>query len=144
MDSFTSKDILLAFIGSAGILGGVMTVISFIVGRIDKRRERIREERDLEVSHSVGIDRVRLDSATATEAALWKIIQELKESLAEEKRFATLTRPNVIKIAADVRAIRKEIESLNLMILNEEETNVFMRRFQTVKQLLDQIETILP
>lgn len=121
-----------------------MTVISFIVGRIDKRRERHKEEAEMELSHSAEADRIKLDSKNSTEAALWKIIEELKENLAEEKKFATLTRPNVIKIAGDVRAIRKEIESLNLMILNEEETNVFMRRFQTVKQLLDQIETILP
>jgi capsule polysaccharide export protein KpsE/RkpR len=123
----------------------------WISGRLDKRKERIKALSESEIANRTEMKRYELDANNAVHTQLWEIIKEqkaeiseLQEELKEVESTATLQRPAVNKIYANLRAMRKEIESLNLMILSEEETNVFMRRFQAVKLLLDETEGLLP
>jgi predicted RNase H-like nuclease (RuvC/YqgF family) len=145
------QEIIIAFLGGGGILAGLISALNFISARLDTRRKNKKEDREEALTHSTESERIKLDGNKNTNDILWRVIEEKNDEIAslekkveDAEKFATLTRPNVIKLAKDVRDIRKEIESLNLMILNEEETNVFMRRFQNVKVLLDDIEAILP
>lgn len=145
------KEIMIAILGGGGLLAGLISLLNFIATRLDARRKNKKEDKAEQSLHTTETERLKLEGNKNSIDLLWKIIDEknieiceLKIEVTNAEKFATLTRPNVIKLAADIRLIRKEIESLNLMILNEEETNVFMRRFQNVKVLLDDIENILP
>jgi hypothetical protein len=47
------------------------------------------------------------------------------------------------KIYSHIREMRTELDSLNVMVLDEEQTNVFMRRFRNVKEILNKVEAVL-
>lgn len=146
-----TKEIILALIGGGGFLAGLISLFNAIAVRLDARRKNKKEDKAEQFLHVSEAEKLKLEGNKNAADLLWKIIEEknaeireLKTEVEDAEKFAALTRPNVIKLAADVRAIRKEIESLNVMVLSEEDTNVFMRRFQAVKVLLDDIESILP
>lgn len=143
--------IILAVLSSGGIIGTIISVLIYASGRMDKRRERMDKQKQLDVSQTADLKRLELDEDKSIEGALWRIIEEKNDEIAQLKaevsdvtNTSSLSRPRVTQIYKAVRLMRKEIDSLNLMILNEEETNVFMRRFRAVKDYLDEIETSLP
>lgn len=147
---FTTKEIILAVLGSGGFIGGFIAIFVFITARLDKKRERDKALLESEITKTSDMKRFELDSSNSVHSQLWEIINEhkaenklLSEQVEELERIAVLQWPTRLKIHANLRQMRKEIESLNLMILSEDETNVFMRRFQTVKVLLDETEGML-
>lgn len=147
MEGFTGRELLIAILGSGGFIGGLVGLLSFLSSRIDKRRQRLDKEQHMHVSQSTDMRRFELDKENSVQQQLWKIIEEREAECKELEtalKESTLSRPQILKIGKNIREMRKEIESLNVMILDEEQTNVFMRRFQTVKQLLDETEGMLP
>lgn len=151
MEGLTLKELVLLITGSGGLIGGIVAAFVFTTSRLDKRRERIKEKQRQDISESADMKKFELDSQNSVHDHLWEIIREkdaeiqrLSNEIEDIEKTSTIQRPVVLKIYANLRSMRKEIESLNLMILSEEETNVFMRRFQTVKVLLDETEGLLP
>lgn len=151
MIDLTPGEVVVAIVGSGGLIAGSISLFSFITGRLDVRRKRLKETLAKEISQTADMKRFDLDATNLVHNQLWEIIKErdvkitaLEGEIEVLDEKAILQRPTILKVYANLRAMRKEIESLNLMILNEEETNVFMRRFQTVKVLLDETEAMLP
>lgn len=147
-ETFTLSQIVITAIGSIGGLTGLISA-AVAINKILTERRKVREQRQRDLIHDT-IEGRRLDLEHSDRkeadalAAVWKIVDRLEHENEDIEKLATLTRPTIVKIARNLREMRKEIESLNLMILDEKETNVFMRRFQRVKELLDETENILP
>jgi chromosome segregation ATPase len=129
--------------------------LSFVTVRLDARKARLAAAETNRIADSIEVRKLEADTETrgndSLVANLWKFIAEkdaeiaeLKKEIEECEAAAKLNRPTINKIYAKLRAMRTEIESLNVMVLNEEETNVFMRRFNQVKLLLDETEGLLP
>lgn len=148
---FTTKEIILAILGSGALVGGIISALTFVSSYVDKRRERAKEKSNELIHDSIEAKRLQGELQTTKDNTvienLWKLIEEYKreiEDLERDLKAASMSRATVNTVYRNIRAIRKEIESLNVMILSEEDTNVFMRRFQTVKQILDETENLLP
>ena len=152
---WTTEKIVILIFGGGGTITGLVLLFNAIAARIDIRNER-KKKADLDrIANAVEVKRLQADtderSAETLVSNLWKLVEtknkeiaELKQEIEQLEKEGKLTRPVINQIYAKLRAMRKEIESLNLMILNEEETNVFMRRFGAVKMLLDEAEGLLP
>lgn len=152
---FSLTQIVIAALSSGGILSGLVTLGVFINKLLTDRRKTRQDREDKVIHDSVESKRLELEfedkHAAAVVDNLWKLldardrhIASLKTDLQVCEEQSSLSRPMLIQVYKNVRAIRKEIESLNVMVLSDEDTNVFMRRFQIVKQLLDETENILP
>lgn len=155
MQEWTAKDIILTVLGSGTFIGSVIVVFNFITARIDARRQRIEATSQRKLADAIEVKKLEVEAegreVDSVRAAMWKLLEErqgeitaLKIEIEGLKRQAILDRPLITQIYAKLRAMRKEIESLNLMVLSEEETNVFMRRFNKVKEILDETEGMLP
>lgn len=152
---WTPEKIVLAVLGSGGFITGIVMAFNAIAARLDARRKRLEEAELKRIADAVELK--RLEAITGEKSSetliqnLWKIIESknveiegLKQEINECEKKATLDRPVINQVYAKLRAMRREIESLNVMVLNEEETNVFMRRFNTVKALVEETEGLLP
>ncbi len=150
MDGITLSQAI-SFFSAAGVLVfGLIKGFSLITHELDARRQRA----EARIGDSLEIQRLKLDySGKGTEALiekLWKLnddqereIKELKAELEDAEKAERINRPTIMKIFTIVREIRNEMDSLNIMLLNEEETNVFARRWGNVKIHLTQLEAVL-
>lgn len=152
--NFTPGEILAAFLGGGGIIGGVITALSFLSGRLEARRKRIEEKSKSALEKEVDVRRleneIQYKGTDALVNNLWKLIEEqkielkAKEAVIEEMEAdEKLTRPAVMKIYECVRKIRNEMDSLNIMLLSDEETNVFARRWGNIKVIMCELEETL-
>lgn len=147
MGEYSASQYVLLF---SGVVGGVIAIIkagAFIAKELEARRQRkigdIVEVRRLQLDYSdKGIERELIQA--------WKIVDEKDEQLAEVKaklkeseQAERLNRPTIMKIYKHIRAIRLELDSLNVLVLDQETTNVFARRWNKVKAEMDEIEAIL-
>lgn len=146
-----AKEVLILLLGSGGLIVGLIPLFTYLSARLDARRLRKKEEAKTELSNSADIRRLELDSTSAVQTELWGIIEAQKEhirtlenELSELDKKAVLQRPAILNIYANIRAIRAEIESLGVMALDDAATQIFMKRFNAVKCLLDETEKILP
>lgn len=144
---FTTREVLLAILGSGGLIGGLISLLVFISSRIDKRRENIEKD----IHNSVEHKRLEHDKSSSVEQALWKIIDsknkeiEILESKAKDLEATTaLTRPIITNILSLIRSMRKELDSINVIMMGQEETSIFFQRWTAVKKGLDELEKLLP
>jgi len=154
---FTVPQIVWTALVSSGVVGGIWTLFVFITGRLDIRRKRIAEERAKDISSSADIGRLKLESESHAHDLLWKIIEEhkqeikdlrtevreLKAELEAAENDERLKRPDVMHIYECVRQIKNEMDSLNIMLLSDEETNVFARRWGNIKTIMVDLESTL-
>lgn len=146
-----------AIMGLSAAGGGVVVLIriaTFVAKELDARRQRIEDRDQKRLEASVEARRLTLDYSekgernTVTE--LWKLvddkdeeIKDLEAKLKDAERAERLNRPTIMRIFHHVRAMRSELDHLNLLVLGEEETNIFMTRFRNTKEILGKIEGIL-
>lgn len=150
MGDFSWGQILIGLL-SAGAMGTFIAFAKLVSDRLDKRAERMRAKKKEEIDGAVEVKRLEMEGKHSASDELWRInewqaarIKELEAELEEQETKYSFSRPTVTKVYANIRAIRKEISHLNLMVMSEEDTNVFMRRFGEVLTLLDETESILP
>jgi hypothetical protein len=138
-----------------GFVAGLIKVFGVITARLDARRKRIDDAKVREIATAVEVKKLQADTDEKSHAALiqnlWQIIESKNDEIAECKReieelekTGKLTRPVITKINAKLRAVRREVESLAILISNAPEAEVFMQRFATLNTLLDQTEELLP
>lgn len=151
MLEFTAKEIIVMVLGSGGFIGGLISLFVFITGRLDKRKERTKEELKTQISQSADMKRFELDSSNAVHAQLWEIINaqqthiaNLEKDAEELEAKAILQRPTILRIYANIRAMRSEIDGMNVLIMSNDDTSVFMKRFSALKTLLNETEGMLP
>lgn len=151
---YTWKEIIFAALGSSGLIGGVVTAFVFVAGRLDARRKRMDDARSEAIHDSVELKKISMDAALqgneAIVTSLWRIIEEknkelaaLKADLDDCEKGDRLSNRNVNKIFASLRSVKNEMDSINIMVLGEEETNVFARRWHNIKHILDDLEKTL-
>jgi uncharacterized protein YlxW (UPF0749 family) len=161
MGEFTISQVLLILSGTGGFIVVLIKAFTFIGQQLDARGKRKDDRERHRLEDSVEARRLVLDYSERGErntiTELWKLnddkdeetkelkteIRELENKLKDAEKAERLNRPTIMRIYTYVRGIRTELDSLNVMVLNEEETNVFMRRFRNVKELIGKIEDVL-
>lgn len=73
MPDFSWQTLIFAILGSIGGIGGIVTAATFITTRLDKRRERLQAARQIDVSNSVDLRRVRLEEDKFDEG-IWETV----------------------------------------------------------------------
>lgn len=139
-----------AFVGSSGLVGGLWTAFVFFSGKLEARRKRLVEERAKEISSTADLRRIDIDTGAQGTKLLWDIIAEqkaeikdLRAELEAAEKAERLDRVSVMTIYECVRQIKNEMDSLNLMILSDHETNVFARRWGNIKTIMISLEATL-
>ncbi len=129
----------LAISGSGGIIGGLVTFAVFVYSRMDKKKEHesanYHEYADAQKNVVEALNKM-LESKNAE-------IERLQHRLDEGEDRGILTVPKIQKINAEMRTMREALSKLNVLIMNDEETNIFAERFSTVKQGIANIEKII-
>ncbi len=146
-EEYSGFQIFVATAASSGLAGFLWTAFVFFNGKLEARRKRLKEEREKDISQAAELGRLKVDTDSRANEHLWRIIdektlqiKELKAELEEAERAELLTRPIAMHVLECVRLIKNEIDSLNLMILNEHDTNVFSRRWGNIKAIIGDLE----
>jgi hypothetical protein len=154
MGEFTTTQFLAYLTIAGGAIAGVIKIFTFISHQLDARRKRIEAREQKKLDASVEARRLTLDYSEKGErntiTELWKLvddkdeeIKDLEAKLKEAEKAERLNRPTIMKIYGYVRDIRNEMDSLNIMLLSEEETNVFARRWGNIKVIIQNLEAVL-
>lgn len=151
MGDFSWATIVVAAIASIGGISGLVSLVSFVAARLDNRRKRIDAQHDKRLHDSVEFKKLQGASDNTLIENLWKIIadkdrenDELKAELDECNKKYSFSRPITTTVYQNARGIIAEIEAMNIMILDEEQTQVFMRRFAKMRELALEIQKVLP
>lgn len=162
MEEFTASQILLAALASVGGIGGLISAIVKIDGLVKARAKRLADGRKEELHLSVEGRRLELEATEKKEAReqenCWKLvdaknqviadlkkeIEDLEGELAETVKGAKLGRKTINQIYANLDAMKNELKHLNMMIWDDEKTNVFMTRFEAVQKKIEETENLLP
>lgn len=149
-DEYSTIQIVVAALGSSGIVGASWTLFVFISGKLEARRKKQEEDRKKEISNAADLRRVEAETGESATKLLWDLIRELKSEVKDLKadleaaeQAEILTRPAVMHIYECVRQIKNEMDSLNIMLLSDEETNVFARRWANIKAIMVELEATL-
>lgn len=141
---FTWLQLLIAFLGSSGIIGGGFTLIKFIYEQVDKRRDKQKsaEEKAYE--------------------AVWKLyeaakqeVEKLKKEIEELEKGDSLSRPTLSKIYQAVRKLGRQIEILDSVFIKEfivqdddpekqALKNSIKKEMEILWQKFDELEKCLP
>jgi chromosome segregation ATPase len=154
MDGFSSSQFLLILSGASGAIVVLIKIFTVIAAELDARRKRHEAGEQKRLGEAVEIRRLQLDyTGKGTDTLvenLWKMIgekekeiEDLKKELDDSEKAERLNRPTIMRIYSHIREMRTELDSLNVMVLDEEQTNVFMRRFRNVKEILNKVEAVL-
>lgn len=142
-DDLTIREILIAILGSGGIIGGLFVAFNFIAGRFDKYRER----KKMNISEAAEIRRVELQVKAQSDndlvTNLWKLVEAGRKEIEELERAERLARPTVVRVYRIIREMRAELDKLHIMVLGEQETAIFAKRWNNIKKLADQLEAII-
>lgn len=152
---FTISQIIITAIGSIGGLTGLVTAAVFINNVLSERR-KAREERDQRrISESAEGRRLELEFSgkqnDSVRDEVWRIIAEQKIEIekleAEIERCeveAAFSRPKVAKMYTNLRLMEEELNHLNMMVFDQEQTNVFMKRLANAKFYIHEQRGLLP
>lgn len=150
MDNITAKELLLVLIGSSGFVGGVVSILVFIAGRLDKRRERNEASQTEALHNSAELKRIGLEERSAVEQSLWKMLEAkdaeitaLKTRIEALEKANALSRPVMSKISSVISEMKREVESVRVIMLSDEETKYFQQRWLSIKRLLQEFEDII-
>lgn len=152
---FTWTQILLAAVGSIGGVSGVVGLLVFITGRIDKRRERLKAEKSEAIHETAEIRRLELEfthkTDDAVKAELWRMIGEQKEEikllkteLEESDNANSMSRPTIQKIYIASRKIRRQVDNLSFLIMKETPYSDLAKEVEILRQDVDELEKNLP
>lgn len=140
----------MALFGSGGFVLAGISLFKFINELLTQRRTKQKEE----LADSTLLQRLQLEAGSKGQDNLtdnlWKIIGEknaeivdLKQEVRDCEKAEKLTRPAVSRIYECIRKIKNEMDSLNIMIMSDEETNVFARRWGNIKAIITDLEDSL-
>ncbi len=133
------KELLIVVSGSVGIIGGLIPVAVFVYSRLDKKKEQhagdLHEYNDAQKSVVDALNKM-IETKDAE-------IAKLQAKLESTENKGILTLPKLQKIMAEMRIMREALAKLNVLVMSQEETNIFAERFATIKQGIVNIEKII-
>lgn len=133
------KELLIVVSGSVGIIGGLIPVAVFVYSRLDKKKEQhagdLHEYNDAQKSVVDALNKM-IETKDAE-------IAKLQAKLESTENKGILTLPKIQKLNAEIRTMREALSRLNVLVMSQEETNIFAERFATIKEGIAHIEEIL-
>lgn len=134
-----AKELFLAISGSGGIIGGLVTFAVFVYSRMDKKKEHevanYHEYADAQKNVVEALNKM-LESKNAE-------IERLQHRLDEGEGKGILTVSKIQKINAEMREMREALSKMNVILLSDQDTNIFAERFTTIKNGITNIEHII-
>jgi septal ring factor EnvC (AmiA/AmiB activator) len=150
MDDFTTREIVLAVLGSGGILAFLLKVAKSVSDRIDQRRIRSHQQRLEDVSQTAELKRLKIEADEDIYDRFKELLNErekeikdLKAKLLEWESKHT-DQKLIDEMYRTLRIIINEIEAMNVLFLNEEKTQIFSRRFTTMHNAAKEMREKLP
>lgn len=134
-----AKELFLAISGSGGIIGGLVTLAVFVYSRIDKKKERQSSDYHEYATAQKNV----VDALNKMLADKDAEIEKLQQKLNDGENKGILTLPKIQKLNAEIRTMREALSRINVLVMSQEETNIFAERFATIKEGIAHIEEIL-
>lgn len=148
---FTGRELIIAILGSGGLIGGLFTAVAFVVGRLDKRRERKENSETTTRSETAETRRIEIEDETATDARWEKLanrysadITGLEEKLKEYEDEVAETRPIWAKIDRGLNAMENRLQKLRVAKCPDNVVDIINERIAEVQKTIDEIRNILP
>jgi hypothetical protein len=150
MDNVTAKEIFIAVMGSAGLIGGLLTVAKFVSERVDQWRTRNQQKRQADVSQTAELKRLKIDADEDIYDRFKELLSErekeikdLKAKLLEWENKHT-DQKLIDEMYRTLRIIINEIDAMNMLFLNERDTQIFARRFKAMHDAAKEMRDKLP
>jgi len=147
---FTTRELVIAFLGSGGLLGGLFTIVVFVVGRLDKRRERRENNDTLSRSETAEFRRLEIEDETATDARWEKLanrysaeITGLEEKLKECEDEASLTRPILAQLHRTLNTMENRLQKLRVAKCPDDVVDIINERIAEVQKSIDEMRGAL-
>jgi septal ring factor EnvC (AmiA/AmiB activator) len=150
MDDFTTREIILAVLGSGGILAALLKVAKTVSDRIDQRRVRAQQQQQSQISQTAELKRLKIDADEDIYDRFKELlgerekeIKELKARLLEWENKPT-DQKLIDEMYRTLRIIINEIDAMNMLFLNERDTQIFARRFKAMHDAAKEMRDKLP
>jgi septal ring factor EnvC (AmiA/AmiB activator) len=150
MDDFTTREILFGLLGSGGVLITLLKVAKSISDRIDARRKRIDANQASQISQTAELKRLKIDADEDIYDRFKELLtereKEIKELKAELKKCqdAPTNQKLIDEMYRTLRIILNEIDAMNMLFLNERDTQIFARRFKAMHDAAKEMRDKLP
>jgi peptidoglycan hydrolase CwlO-like protein len=116
-----------------------VTLAVFVYSRIDKKKERQSSDYHEYATAQKNV----VDALNKMLADKDAEIEKLQQKLNDGENKGILTLPKIQKLNAEIRTMREALSRLNVLVMSQEETNIFAERFATIKEGITHIEEIL-
>lgn len=155
MNEYGWLQIIAIVIGGGGGITGIISILVFIAGRIDKAREQRAQELVTHLSNSADIKRIELEQSTIDNKTivdqLWKMLDEEKSDVTRLKKEVEtlqdsnlLSQKNALTIYVAIRKMRQQLDLVELLLNTETESDNILNEVREIKKQLDEVEKLLP
>lgn len=131
MIDFTSQEFLVLLAGSSGLIGAAVSVFNLVSTRLEKKASQDNTSRD-----AVETNLWKMLDAKSTEITLLKTEISLLEG-------DSLNRKKVTEIINIIRQMTKDIDSIKVVLLSNEDTQFFHDKLMSIKKGIAKLEEIL-
>lgn len=129
---FTFQEILTAVLGSAGVIGGVIALATFITARMDARAKR----KELEISTSAEMQRVKLENERFG-AGVWESVAREREAEIRELKAENARLREMVGVArTTLTEAERTLDGLKVAVVPDEVVAVIQRKIGQVRAVL--------
>ena len=129
---FTFQEILTAVLGSAGVIGGVIALATFITARMDARAKK----RELEISSSAEMQRVRLENERFG-AGVWESVAREREAEIKELKLENRRLREMVGVArTTLTEAERTLDGLKVAEVPNEVVVIIQRKIGQVRAVL--------
>lgn len=129
---FTFQEILTAVLGSAGVIGGVIALATFITARMDARAKR----KELEISTSAEMQRVKLENERFG-AGVWESVAREREAEIRELKAENARLREMVGVArTTLTDAERTLDGLKVAEVPNEVVAVIQRKIGQVRAVL--------
>ena len=129
---FTFQEILTAVLGSAGVIGGVIALATFITARMDARAKK----RELEISSSAEMQRVKLENERFR-AGVWESVAREREAEIRELKAENARLREMVGVArTTLTDAERTLDGLKVAEVPNEVVVIIQRKIGQVRAVL--------
>lgn len=130
--SYTVSELITAILGSAGAIGGLLAIASFIASRLDKRRER----KHLYDSVSVELEKVELEKNRFREGSWESIAHERGNEIAALKAEMSQLRESVAIARRTLTKVERTLDGLTVAQVPDEVVAIIQRKLAQIRAVI--------
>lgn len=147
-----SPEAIIAIITAALVaIGAAVKVFKDVAERIDQKRKEREEKAKLEKTESVENRKLDQEIRTLNFQQLRDLLTDcraeckaLKEEIDERDKTDSLSRPTITKLYQSMRAVGRQIDTCELLLIRGESRENVIAEFEILKQKFVETESLLP